>query len=397
MKTLFSVISALFLITAVQAQVVVRGQGNFENPTLVFQGVGGESLLTQFVQSDLINCGWFKVLRSGKSDFIVKGRYYGNTLVLDVTNGAGAPLYTVRVVADNIRKLSQAAVDALLKKEFGVDGICRTKIVFSAETNRNQREIYMCDFDGGNIRRLTSNATLSIEPSWHPDGKSIIYNQYLLSSTPLVQYDLIKNRSRALSNHRGINSGRISPDGKKLALILTDRNQLDLYVRDLNGGKLQRLTNDRATEASPTWSPDSQSICYVSDRSGRPKLYIIRAAGGAPKRVQGVLGSESVSPDWSTDNKIAYAAKLGGYVLKVVDLSQTMGYPTPKNRDNSIIADSSAPAIAGESPSWAPDNRHVVVSSRGAIYIVDTRTNKSRRLVGGKSKCSGARWSKIMF
>ena len=397
MKILFSIISALFLIFAVHAQVVVRGDGKFENPTLVFQGVPGDSLLSQYVMSDLINCGWYKVLRGGKSDFIVKGRLSGSTLFLDVANGAGTPLYTIRCSGGDQRKLSQASVDAILKKEFGVEGICRTKIVFSAETNRNQREIYECDFDGRNIRRLTANATLSIEPSWHPDGKSIVYNQYLLSSTPLVQLDLLRNRSRALSNHRGINSGRFSPDGKKLALILTDRNQLDLYVRDFNGGTLRRLTTDRATEASPAWSPDSQSICYVSDSSGRPKLYIIRAAGGAPRRVQGVLGSEAVSPDWSRDNKIAYSAKLGGYVLKVVDLSQTRGYPPPKNRDNSIIAPSSAPAVGGESPSWAPDNRHVVVSNRGAIYIVDTRTNQSRRLIGGRSKCSGARWSKILF
>ena len=396
MRFLFSILSAVFLTGILQAQVIVRGDGKFENPTLVFKGIPGDSLLTKYVHSDLINCGWFKVLPGGKSDFIVSGRVYGTTLVLDVSNGSGAPLYSIRSTVGEQRQLAQTAVDALLKKEFGIEGICRTKIVFSAETNRNQREIYVCDFDGGNIRRLTANATLSIEPSWHPDGKSIIYNQYLLSSTPLVQYDLVRNRSRALSNHRGINSGRISPDGKRLALILTDRNQLDLYVRDLNGGNLRRLTNDRATEASPTWSPDSQSICYVSDRTGRPKLYIIHISGGTSRPISGVLGSEAVSPDWSKDNKIAYCAKLGGYVLKVVDLSQTMGYPPPKNRENSLIADSSAPVVAGESPSWAPDNRHVVISSRGAIYIVDTRTNKTRKLIGGKSQCSGARWSGIL-
>jgi len=397
MRFIFSVFLFLFLSCMVHAQVIVSGQGKTENPTVIFKGVSSDPLLSKYVLTDLISCGWFKVVSGGKSDYIVTGRLYDHTLVLDVTNGSGAPMYSINATNRESRKLSQAAVDTLLKKEFGIEGICRTKIVFSAETNRNQREIYVCDFDGGNIRRLTANATLSIEPSWHPDGRSIIYNQYLLSSTPLVQYDLVRNRSRALSRHAGINSGRISPDGRKLALILTDKNQLDLYVRDLNGGNLRRLTNDRATEASPTWSPDSRSICYVSDRSGRPKLYIISAAGGSPRMVAGVLGSESVSPDWSKDNKIAYSARLGGYVVKVVDLSRTMGYPPPKNRENSIIADSSCPVVPGESPSWAPDNRHVVVSYNGAIYVVDTRTNRSRKLIGGKSRCSGARWSGILF
>ena len=397
MRFLLSVFTVLFLSLTAAAQIVVTGTGSSENPTVVFRGVADDSMLTKFVQSDLINCGWFKVLRSGKSDFIVTGRLEGKILVLDVTNGAGSPLYTLRVAGSEPRSLAQTAVDALLKREFGVEGICRTKIVFCAETRPNQREIYLCDYDGGNIRRLTSNATLSIEPSWHPDGKSIVYNQHLISSTPLVQFDLIRNKSRALSKNRGINSGRISPDGKKLALILTNGNQQDLYVRALNGGPLTQLTKDRAVEASPAWSPDSRYICFVSDRSGRPKLYIIPAAGGAARPVRGTLGSESVNPDWSADNKLVYSAKLGDYVVKVVDLSQTMGFPAPKNRENSIIADGHYPVMPGESPSWAPDNRHVVVSYRGSIYVVDTRTNARRKLIGGRSYCNGARWSRILF
>lgn len=394
MRWLLSFLLFFSITSTLYAQVVVRGSGKTGNPTLTFKGISGDKVLENQVLSDLRNCGWFTVVNGGQSDFIVTGRLYNQSLVLDVANGAGVPMYSVKTSAQDSRQLAHSAVDALLKKEFDILGICRTRIVFSAETRRNQREIYICDFDGTNIRRLTGNATLSVDPSWHPDGKSIIYNQYLLSSTPLVQYDLVKNRSRALSSNRGLNAGRISPDGKKLALILTDKNQLDLYVRDLNGGNLKRLTNDRATEASPAWSPDSRYICYVSDKSGRPKLYIIPANGGSPRRVPSSAGSEQVSPEWSKDNKLAFSAKIGGYTLKVIDLAETMGFPAPKNRANSILADS--PVVPGESPSWAPDNRHVVLSYKGSIYVVDTRTNKSRRLIGGKSLCSGAHWSPIL-
>lgn len=379
------------------AQVVVRGAGKAGNPAVTFKNITGSREVERQVLADLTNCGWFKMVSGGTCDFVVSGRAYGDTLLLDVANGSGVPMYTIRAQDSDIQKLAHRAVDAFLNKEFGVDGICRTQIVFSAETAHHQREIYLCDFDGRNLRRLTGNATLSVEPTWHPDGRSIIYNQRLLSSTPLVQYDLAGRRSRALSNHRGINSGRISPDGRWLALILTDRNQVDLYIRDLNGGELKRLTRDRFNEASPAWSPDSSAICYVSDRSGRPKLYIISVHGGTPRPVPGLLGSESVAPAWSKDNKLAYTARLGSYVLKVLDLSQAMGFPAPKNRSNSLLADASVPPAGGESPSWAPDNRHVVVSHRGAIYVVDTRTNRSRLLIGGKSRCFDAHWSPILY
>ncbi len=399
MRSLISTLLLLLLFTSISvtAQVVVRGEGKLGNPTLLFKGISGDRALSAKVQSDLQKCGWFSVVSGGKSDFIVSGKQSGSSLTLDVANGAGVTMYSVTSSNPETDKLAHTAVDAILKKEFGIDGICRTKILFSAETGNRQREIYICDFDGGNIKRLTENATLSIEPSWHPDGRSIIYNQFLLSSTPLVQYDIVNNRSRALSSQRGINAGKISPDGRKLALIITTKNQIDLYVRSLDGGTPVRLTNDTAVEASPTWSPDSSSICYVSDKSGRPALYIISASGGQPRKVPGVLGSESVSPAWSKDNKLAYSARLGGYTLKVIDLSTAMGYPAPKNNSNSILADSSAPAAAGESPSWAPDNRHVVLSSKGSIYVVDTRTNKARVLISGKSKSSGASWSPLLY
>jgi TolB protein len=389
-------VGTFFLPGFLPAQIVIRGEGGWKNPVVSFKGIHGENIQNNQILSDLRSCGWFDLASPGeKSDFIIRGRAMNNTLILDVANGAGVPLYTVKAFGKDPRKLSHECVDAILKKEFGVNGICRSKIVFSARTRHNEQEIYLCDYDGRNIRRLTGNATLSIEPSWHPDGKSIIYNQYLLSSTPLVQLDLLRNRSRSLSNHRGINSGSISPCGKYLALILTEKNQMDLYVRKLNGGKLIRLTRDRAVEASPAWSPDSRYICYVSNRNGRPRLYIVPSTGGTPRLLRGTLGSEAVSPDWSGDHKIAYSARLGGYVLQVMDIRKEMGFPAG-NGKISMNPDLGGRTVPGESPSWAPDNRHVVLSYKGGIYVVDTVSGRSRKIVGGRSYCSGASWSPIL-
>ena len=388
---------SVLAVLPLAAQVTVTGEGKKGNPTVRIQNITGNAETASRIVSDFRYCGWLDVVRGNASDYIVSGNAGENSASLTVSNGAGTPMYTVTAQGTDAAKTAHAAVDAVLKKEFGIPGICRTKIVFAAEVGKNKKEIYLCDFDGRNITKLTNNNTLSIEPSWHPNGRAILYNQFLVSSTPLVEYDLVNNRSRALVRQNGLNAGRISPDGKKIAFVVSVGNQMDLYVRDVEGGNLKRLTNDRAVEASPAWSPDSREICYVSNVNGRPRLYIISAAGGTPRRVPGVLGSESVSPAWSKDNKLAYAARLGAYTLKVLDLSGVIpGYTGPKG-ESALIADSSAPAVEGESPSWAPDNRHVVLSNRGTIYVVDTRTNRKRVLVSGKSKCNGAYWSPILY
>lgn len=103
------------------------------------------------------------------------------------------------------------------------------------------------------------------------------------------------------------------------------------------------------------------------------------------------IGSERVAPSWSKDNKIAYSAKLGSvYTVAVVDLNGD------RPADSKVGLPETA-AIAGEGPSWAPDNRHVVVSDRGVIYIVDTRLGKVRRLVAGTTKVSGPDWSPLLY
>jgi TolB protein len=136
----------------------------------------------------------------------------------------------------------------------------------------------------------------------------------------------------------------------------------------LSTNKERRLTNDICVESSPCWAPDGQTICFVSDKVGKPQLYLLPIQGGKAQRLQ-TGGNECVSPDWSiVSNKLCYSTKSnsGQYVLAVLDMKQ-------KNPMPQIIT-----AAAGnwEAPSWAPDGRHLVcVRSSGRnrdLYIVDS-------------------------
>lgn len=395
---LFTLMFLVFTFVPLYGQVVLQGGGLTGNPKLYFRGKGGPG--EQKLLRTLYACGWFDLVSSPKAaEYILSSQISpdGKNVTLHLSNGADVKMFQATGTHTNRDFAIYTAVDAVLSRLFGIKGICRSKIAFTAEVGRGRKDIYMCDIDGSNLTRVTKNNSLSIEPVWHPSGRAILFNQYLYSSSPLVEYDISNNRSRVLSAQRGINQGRVSHDGKRIALVVTVGNQVDLFVRNYEGGNLIRLTNDRANEASPSWSPDDSMLCYVSDRTGRPKLYIISSRGGRPQRVKGTAGSECVSPNWGNDNRLAYTAKVGGYSLRVLDLTRTMGFPLPPGvKKDPVPAEKPAAAPSGESPSWAPDNRHIVLSSRGKILIVDTRTNRTRVLMQGSSRCSGGNWSPLL-
>ena len=77
------------------------------------------------------------------------------------------------------------------------------------------------------------------------------------------------------------NSPAISPDGKRLAMDITNGNRTDIWVYEWERDTLTRLTFNGDSNESPVWTPDGQRIVYESTESGAAfNLWWIRADGG---------------------------------------------------------------------------------------------------------------------
>ena len=78
--------------------------------------------------------------------------------------------------------------------------------------------------------------------------------------------------------------GSYSPDGKRIAFAASSNGNSDVFVCNADGSDPRRLTDDPATDGSPTWSPDGRRIAFVSNRSGHPQphySFLARGHAGA--------------------------------------------------------------------------------------------------------------------
>jgi TolB protein len=154
-----------------------------------------------------------------------------------------------------------------------------------------------------------------------------------------------------------------SPDGTKLAFTSNRDGNPEIYVMNVDGSGLRRLTNHPSIDVTPTWSPTGTQIAFTSDRSGTASIYIVGDDGLGLRRVTFELCDRAT---WSPAprNEIAYTARTGpGYDIKVLNLASS------ETRQLTFGEGSN------ESPAWAPNGRHLAFTStrsgRTQIFTVD--------------------------
>jgi len=76
----------------------------------------------------------------------------------------------------------------------------------------------------------------------------------------------------------------------------------DLWIADLDGKNVKRLTADEGAELNPTFSPDGSMVAFTGQYDGNLDVYVVPVAGGVPTRLTWHPGADvvqSFTPDGS--------------------------------------------------------------------------------------------------
>ena len=280
--------------------------------------------------------------------------------------------------APNFRMAAHAASDAVVRWATGHPGYAASRIAFTLG-GRGRKEIYVVDSDGEGMRPLTSDGSIALSPSWSPDGGRLAYSSYKGGGMVLYERDLGTGAERVISERSGLNmTPSYSPDGATLAFATTVGTETEVVTWDRSRGMRQQTRGGRSASFSPSWAPDGARFAFVSDRLGEPAIYVMSPGGAATLVSEYVYGRRgyAASPDWSPrGSEIAFHARAGGSFQIVVVNADGSGQRLLTNSGRN------------EDPSWAPDGRHLVFASTardgGGLFVLDTVTGRTRKLVGG--------------
>ena len=148
----------------------------------------------------------------------------------------------------------------------------------------DERGIFVANADGSDAVRLTEGAN-DAWPSWSPDGKTILF-----SST---RYD------PSIPPCEPAGSDATCPT--------------DLYVVDVDGSNVARLTKDPVAEYRATWSPTSERIAFERNTQDpplmRPAIFTMDPDGTDIRQVSSGRGGSDFWPSWSPDGeRLAFAS-----------------------------------------------------------------------------------------
>jgi tRNA A-37 threonylcarbamoyl transferase component Bud32 len=150
----------------------------------------------------------------------------------------------------------------------------------------------------------------------------------------------------------------LSPDGTRLAIGIASSEsgpgRMDIWIKQLDGGPLSRLTFSGEQNESPAWTADGKYVSYSSLRGGPWSLWRRRSDGVGSEELVADVGRNVIDAHWSADGRWLLVA-VGG----------------PPSRDILVMeigSDTALRPLLAESyhevqPSVSPDGRWLAYSS----------------------------------
>jgi Tol biopolymer transport system component len=174
-----------------------------------------------------------------------------------------------------------------------------------------------------------------------------------------------------------------SPDDRQVAFISNRDGKPALFVMSADGGDARRITDVSYGSSFPQWSPDGKRIAFESSRDGGG-IFLINPDGSDMVRLIGNAGW----PAWSPDGKRIAFHRRGPESVEIYFINLSGGDPVRLTND----------AVFDANPAWSPDGAQIGFSRGTApgalnVFVMNADGSGQRPLTNFKAWAGGPMWS----
>ncbi|MFN3739070.1 MAG: hypothetical protein ACK4TF_00150 [Thermodesulfovibrionales bacterium] len=222
-----------------------------------------------------------------------------------------------------------------------------------------KKSLFIMDWDGARLRRLGIGAETIISPRWSQEYRSLAYTQRDGRKWSIKIVDFNTMTQKTVLESTGLLLTGDFVDKRTILITLTELDNQDIFLLDLETSKTKKLITGYGIDIDPALSPKKDKLLFVSDRSGSPQVYIAEISGYNIKRLT-YKGSYNTSARWSpSGDSFVYVGTVNGknqIFLQRFDNDEPVQLTDKGNN---------------EEPSFSPDGRFIAFSSdRDGIWKV---------------------------
>ena len=190
---------------------------------------------------------------------------------------------TIEGLPMDLRDMAHHVSDVVFNELTGIEGAFSTQIMYVTAMDHDQGRHFalnIADADGYGVRKVLESMEPILSATWSPDGKMVSYVSFEQDGRPAIYlHEVATGNRQILTSFAGLNGApSFSPDGKRMALVLSKDGNPDIYILDLQTRRLRRITRHYGIDTEPSWTADGKSLVFTSNRGGQPQIYQLRLA-----------------------------------------------------------------------------------------------------------------------
>jgi TolB protein len=201
-----------------------------------------------------------------------------NSLLSFISYKTGKPEINLYSYLDGSRLPFPVYNSTTLNPRISPDG---KRLVFAMSDSRGNIDIYVSRLDGTDRRNITNSSAINSTPTWSlPSGSQIAFISNRDGTPQIYICDADGANVRRIVKEGGdADWPAWSPDGRWIAFHWKPHmaENYDIYIAEAATGQIRQLTSEAGSNECASWAPDGRHIAFQSNRTGSEQIFIMLA------------------------------------------------------------------------------------------------------------------------